>query len=78
MTEDADFEAAKHSDPCTDESRKHGCTCTMEHSHSASIDPPEPIVDSACPLHGNAPDPDEAYERMRDDGGNPFDDGGNP
>lgn len=56
-----------HPDPCTEAAHRLGCTCRMETSHSASIDPPEPIMDRYCPLHGNAPDPDEAYDRARDD-----------
>lgn len=62
----AAFEAAKHSDPCTEEAREHGCTCSMESSHSASIDPPEPIVDRECPLHGDGFDPDAARDARID------------
>lgn len=52
-------------EPCTAAARDQGCTCSMETVHSASIDPPEPIVDRDCPLHGNS-DPDRAYDEMRD------------
>ena len=48
---------AEH-DPCTQGAREEGCTCRMESVNSASIDPPEPIIDKYCPLHGYAPDPD--------------------
>jgi hypothetical protein len=34
----------------------------METVHSAMIDPPEPVVDRNCPLHGSAPDPDDARD----------------
>lgn len=53
-------------DPCTQEARDQGCTCTMEHSHSASIDPPEPIPNKYCPLHGWAQDPDDALDEQRE------------
>ncbi len=46
-----------------------GCTCSYRMSpvNSATIDPPEPILhrDPWCPIHGK--DPDEEYERQRDD-----------
>lgn len=42
------------------------CTCRMSSVNSASIDPPELIVDPWCPIHGGR-DPDEEYERKRDD-----------
>lgn len=67
MRKTSDMEAAKRSDPCTEEAREHGCTCSMESVNSASIDPPEPITDKDCPLHGWAPDPDAAYDAARDD-----------
>lgn len=41
------------------------CTCRLESVNSASIDPPEPILDPWCPAHGK--DPDTEYERQRDD-----------
>lgn len=53
-------------DPCTEGARDQGCTCRMESVHSASIDPPEPIADKNCPLHGWAPDPDDALEEQRE------------
>lgn len=58
---------AEKPDPCTAEARTEGCTCRMESVHSASIDPPEPIVDDWCPLHGGR-DPDAERDRRRDDG----------
>jgi hypothetical protein len=54
-------------DPCTEEARDHGCTCRLSVVHSNDIDPPEPVIDRDCPLHGNAPDPDYELERIRDD-----------
>jgi hypothetical protein len=39
----------------------------MSSVNSASIDPPHEIIDKYCPLHGWVPDPDEAYERRRDE-----------
>lgn len=54
-------------DPCTEEAREQGCSCTMSSVNSASIDPPHEVRDKYCPLHGWAPDPDEEYERQRDD-----------
>jgi hypothetical protein len=58
----------KHApDPCTQEAREEGCTCRMSSVNSATIDPPEPVINKHCPLHGWAPDPDEWYERQRDD-----------
>jgi hypothetical protein len=65
--QEAEFEAARHSDPCTQEARDHGCTCRLSTVHSNDIDPPEPVIDRDCPLHGNAPDPDYELERKRDD-----------
>lgn len=56
--------ADEASEPCTEGARRAGCTCTMESVHSASIDPPEPVTDRNCPLHGNlaARDPDYARD----------------
>ena len=43
------------------------CTCRMPVVHSTDIDPPEPILDRYCPIHGDGgPDPDEAYDARRD------------
>lgn len=42
------------------------CTCRMETVNSASIDPPEAIIDPWCPVHGHR-DPDREYEQARDD-----------
>lgn len=53
-------------EPCTGMAREYGCTCRMETVNSASIDPPEPIVDPWCPLHGSR-DSDREYDEMRDD-----------
>lgn len=43
------------------------CTCRLESVHSASIDPPEMIVDRWCPIHGSGEDPDHVWEARRDD-----------
>jgi hypothetical protein len=39
----------------------------MSSINSASIDPPEPIINKWCPVHGR--NPDEAYEAARDEAG---------
>ena len=54
-------------DPCTQAARNEGCICTMPFVHSAQIDPPEPRVHKDCPLHGWAPDPDDARQQRIDD-----------
>jgi len=55
-------------EPCTEDARDAGCTCRMETIHSHSIDPPEPIIDRHCPLHGKGErDPDYERDRRRDD-----------
>jgi hypothetical protein len=43
----------------------------METVHSASIDPPEPILNEWCPLHGWR-DPDNERDALRDDPPHPF------
>lgn len=53
-------------------SRRRVCTCQWSIVHSTDIDPPYITrIDRDCPHHGHeAPperDPDEAYERKRDD-----------
>jgi hypothetical protein len=53
-------------DPCTAEAREQDCTCTMESVNSASIDPPEPVTDPFCPLHGYR-DADRERDAQRDD-----------
>jgi hypothetical protein len=58
-------EPTEKPEPCTEGAREGGCTCRMETVHSASIDPPEPIVDQWCPLHGWR-DADREYDEMRD------------
>jgi hypothetical protein len=60
-------EQKERPEPCTQEARTEGCTCRMESVSSASIDPPEPIVDGWCPVHGGR-DPDAERDRQRDDG----------
>ncbi len=53
-------------EPCTDEAYARGCTCRMESVYATMIDPPEPIIDRFCPLHGRD-DPDRRYDEMRDE-----------
>lgn len=54
-------------EPCTDEAYEAGCTCSVPFAGAHDIDPPEPKRDRHCPLHGSAPDPDDYYDRLRDD-----------
>jgi hypothetical protein len=54
--------ACEHS--CEYEREMKGCTCRMSVVHSIDIDPPEPIIDKWCPVHGR--DPDQAYEEWRE------------
>lgn len=43
------------------------CTCRTPHVSSAALEPPEPILDRYCPVHGDGgPDPDAALEEQRD------------
>jgi len=43
------------------------CTCRMPYVPSAALEPPEPILDRYCPVHGDGgPDPDHALEARRD------------
>lgn len=58
-------EATEPPDACTDEARGQGCSCRMQIAHSASIDPPEPITDPWCPVHGWR-DPDRERDEARD------------
>src|SRR5262245_20572921 len=53
-------------EPCTIEANSLGCTCRMSSTHSASIDPPEPIMDPRCPVHSNY-DVDFDMELRRED-----------
>jgi hypothetical protein len=51
-------------EPCTAAANAAGCTCRMSPVNSATIDPPEPIIDRSCPLHGSERDPDDARDEM--------------
>ena len=43
------------------------CTCTPRYASSAALEPPEPILDRYCPLHGDGgPDPDAARDARLD------------
>ena len=53
-------------EPCTAEAREIGCICTMQSVNSASIDPPEPVIDEWCPVHGHR-DPDDERDARIDD-----------
>lgn len=53
-------------EPCTAAAWIAGCSCRMETVNSASIDPPEPIVDPWCPLHGWR-DPDHERDQAQED-----------
>lgn len=58
---------AEAPEPCTEDAREAGCSCRMETSHAHSIDPPEPIIDRHCPLHGAGErDPDDAREEREE------------
>lgn len=63
---DNEDEAEARESPCSAIARRHGCTCRMESVNSASIDPPEPIIDQWCPVHGGR-DPDVEYEQQPED-----------
>lgn len=52
-------------EPCTDEARDAGCTCRLSTVNSATIDPPEPVLDEWCPVHGR--DPDWELQKRRDE-----------
>ena len=52
-------------EPCTEEAREFGCICRMPFAHSAQIDPPEPVINEWCPIHGR--DPDFELQKLRDD-----------
>jgi hypothetical protein len=54
-------------DPCTEEANDLGCTCTVPLAWSNAIDTPEPRIAKDCPLHGWAPDPDDARQAAIDD-----------
>jgi len=56
-------------EPCTEEAYIAGCTCRWSSVHPADVDPPEPVIDHWCPLHGR--DPDAAYEDYRERRDNP-------
>lgn len=65
MTDDEPDIDPRRLDPCTEEATRHGCTCTMSSTHSASIDPPEPVIAEWCPLHGRQDDPDARHDAER-------------
>jgi hypothetical protein len=49
-----------------DGERDPRCSCRIETVDSASLEPPELIIDPWCPVHGGR-DPDAEYDRYRDD-----------
>lgn len=52
---------------CTDAALARGCTCRLSAVNSASIDPPEPVLDIGCPVHGKyrpgGVDPDDERDQ---------------
>lgn len=52
-------------EPCTAAAQRAGCSCRMSSVNSATIDPPEPIIDAWCSLHGWR-DPDRERDEKRD------------
>jgi hypothetical protein len=56
--EDEDAYDDEPTEPCTAKANAGGCTCRMSPVNSTTIDPPEPIIDGWCPLHGRR-DPDQ-------------------
>lgn len=52
-------------EPCTGEARDAGCTCRLSRVWSNDIDPPEPVINEWCPIHGR--DPDWELQKLRDD-----------
>ena len=54
-------------EPCTSLAYEMGCTCHIPVAGPTAIDPPDPRVDWACPIHGDAPDPDYLRDKVRDD-----------
>jgi hypothetical protein len=65
-------EAQEYLDQATKPEPPGFCTCRWSLVNSATLCPPHIIkIDPDCPQHGHEappePDPDEAYERKRDD-----------
>lgn len=56
-----------YAEPCTGAAYRRGCTCRMSSVNTATIDPPEPVIDRHCPLHGSRRDPDDARQQRLDD-----------
>ena len=58
-------------EPCTSAARAAGCSCRMSTVNSATIDPPEPITDINCPVHGKyrpgGVDPDDERDARLED-----------
>ena len=53
-------------EPCTAAAQRAGCTCFMSVVHATDIDPPEPVRDRDCPIHGDC-DGDDRYDLMREE-----------
>ena len=55
-------------EPCTPTAVHQGCICRMSSVNTATIDPPEPVINRNCPLHGDmaARDPDRARDERID------------
>lgn len=54
-------------EPCTWGAHNEGCSCHVPVAGPTAIDPPEPVVDRHCPLHGSERDADYERDRQRDD-----------
>ncbi len=52
-------------EPCTDEAYEQDCSCTIPFPGPCDIDPPEPKIDTWCPLHGSR-DADREYDAWKD------------
>jgi hypothetical protein len=64
--EDPDAYDDEPPEPCTAKANAGGCTCRMSPVNTTTIDPPEPIIDGWCPLHGRR-DPDQERDQREED-----------
>ncbi len=67
-----EFDEVEIVEPLPEQYHRRICTCQWSPVDTATIDPPHIVkIDRDCPHHGREappePDPDEAYERKRDD-----------
>lgn len=54
-------------EPCTHEAYENGCICHIPMAGPTALEPPDPKINRLCPLHGNEPDGDYLFDKMRDD-----------